>query len=130
LPSIKIGIGREQNRFGKLLTKLLPYIPYFKQLIRPENHTFLVPEIVWAKNANPELIDELFSAILAEQKLNLMLWWIDAKDPLYLAVKSNINWGLLHKAIGTTAVDVVERTEDRIPLVENRPVFVTAWDMV
>jgi hypothetical protein len=123
-------IDRLPGRFGKILTKLLPYIPYLKQLIRPEKHTFLVPEIVWAKDTNPALIDELFSAILEKEKLNLLLWWIDAEDPLYLAVKTKIKWGLLHKSIGTTAIDVVERTADGKPLFENRPVFVTAWDMV
>jgi hypothetical protein len=123
-------IDRLPGRFGKLLTKLLPYIPYLKKLIRPENHIFLVPEIVWSKDANSTLINELFSAILEKEQLNLILWWVDADDPMYLAVKTEIDWGLIHKLLGSTPIDVVQRTANGNPLFQDRPVFVTAWDMV
>lgn len=118
------------GRSGRLLTKVIPFIPFLNRLIKPKNHTFLVPEIVCVKDYGPAILDELFSAILYEEKLNLMIWWLDQKDSLYQNVKAKINWGLLHKIIGVSPVDVVQRTADGQPIYTDRTVFVTAWDMV
>jgi hypothetical protein len=79
---------------------------------------------------NPELLDELFSAILFQEKLNLMLWWMDATDPLYISVKNKVQWGLLHTIIGVAPVDVVERKRSGISEKTQSPIFVTAFDMV
>lgn len=127
---VKWEIIRLPGRFGKVLTKAIPFMPLLNRLIKPSNHTFLVPEIVCVKDNDPRLLDELFSAILHEEKLNLMIWWQDQNDPLYLAVKEKVNWGPLNKIIGVSPVDVVQRTADGRSIFENRPVFVTAWDMV
>jgi hypothetical protein len=123
-------IIRLPGKSGAFLTKIIPFIPGLNKLIKPNNHTFLVPEIVCAKNNDPLLLEELFASILAQEKLNLMLWWIDSEDPIYLQNKNKINWGLLHRLIGSTPVDVVQRTADNEPMFHDRPVFVTAWDMV
>jgi hypothetical protein len=123
-------IVRLPGKFGRLFTKAIPFIPFLNRLITPKNHTFLVPEIVCVNQNNPELLDELFSAILFEEKLNLMLWWMDVTDPLYLSVKNKVQWGLLHKVIGVEPVDVVERNRSAIPEKLESPIFVTAFDMV
>ena len=91
---------------------------------------FLVPEIVTAKSNDPKLIDELFSAVLAEEKLNLMLWWIDQKDDLYASINTQLSWGLFHKLVGAHPVDVVERRNPNSNFETKTPVFVTAFDMI
>ena len=123
-------IVRLPGNLGGFLTKAIPYVPFLRKLIRPKKHQFLVPEIVWAKNKDHKLLTELFEAILADQELNLILWWTDVKNPLYQQVKANVNWGLLNKIIGVTPVDVVQlKLENKLE--ENaKPVFVTAYDMV
>jgi hypothetical protein len=123
-------IVRLPGKFGSLLTKAIPFIPFLNRLINPKNHTFLVPEIVCVNQDNPELLDELFSAILFQEKLNLMLWWMDATDPLYISVKNKVQWGLLHTIIGVAPVDVVERKRSGISEKTQSPIFVTAFDMV
>ena len=123
-------IVRLPGKMGGILTKAIPYIPFLNKLIKPKHHTFLVPEIVTAKNYNPALIEELFSAVLEEEKLNLMLWWIDQNDAIYGAVKEQIAWGLFHKIIGAQPVDVVERLHPNSTRKTKGPVFVTAYDMV
>jgi hypothetical protein len=75
-------------------------------------------------------LDELFSAILFQEKLNLMLWWIDATDPLYVSVKKKVHWGLLHTIIGVAPVDVVGRKRSGMKEKVESPIFVTAFDMV
>lgn len=128
--SVKWEIIRLPGKSGRFITKLIPFIPLVNRLIKPKNQTFLVPEIVCAKDNDPTLLDELFSAILHEEKLNLMIWWLDQKDPMYKHVKEKINWGLLNRIIGASPVDVVQRTADGQPIFQDRTVFVTAWDMV
>lgn len=127
---VKWIIERLPGRFGTQLTRIIPLLPYLNKLIQPKNHEFLVPEIVYVKEQNKELLDELFSAILEKERLHLLLWWIDAKDPLYQSVKSKMKWGPFHQLIGTAPVDVVQRTGDGEPMFLDKPVFVTAWDMV
>jgi hypothetical protein len=74
------------------------------------------------------VLQELFSAILYEEKLNLMLWWTDDKEDLYNSVKNKVRWGLLHKLIGAAPVDVVVLENEGKEIVS--PFFVKGWDMV
>jgi hypothetical protein len=115
---------------GGFLVKAIPYIPLLNKLIKPKHHSFLVPEIVTAKNNDPKLIEELFTAVLYEKKLNLMVWWIDQNDEIYRSVKHQIAWGLFHKIVGAHPVDVVQRINPNASKTTSGPVFVTAYDMV
>lgn len=128
--SVNWEIIRLPGKFGAILTKVIPAIPFLNKLIQPKRHTFLVPEIVTAKSNDPKLIDELFSAILAEEKLNLMLWWIDQKDELYTSINHQVSWGLFHNLVGAHPVDVVERRNPNSNFETKSPIFVTAFDMV
>ncbi|MFN5785861.1 MAG: hypothetical protein ACK46O_10115 [Flavobacteriia bacterium] len=123
-------IVRLPGKWGGFLTKMIPYIPLLNRLIKPKNHTFLVPEIVCAKDNDPKILDELFSGILHKEGLHLILWWIDSKDPLYVSLQHRVGWGLLNKIIGVAPVDVVERTAQKGSERNTAPVFVTAYDMV
>lgn len=121
-------IERLPGRFGGLLTKLMPYIPFLRSLIKPNDHEFIVPDCVWSKDNDSKVLQELFSAILSEEKLNLILWWTDRKEPLFIIIKNKINWGILHSIIGASPVDIVVR--EKFPSQSNQPFFVCGWDMV
>ena len=103
-------IKRLPGKFGGTLVKILPYIPFVNRLIKPKNHSFLVPEAVFIKDDNPQLLSELFNGILAHTNERVIIWWIDEQDELYSSVQSKINWGLLNKIIGVNQVNLVERT--------------------
>lgn len=123
-------IVRMPGIMGGILTKLIPFIPFLNRIIRPKNHQFLVPEIVWCKNKDEKLLNELFEGVLALKNQHLILWWVDQKDSFYRAIQSKIKWGILHKLIGTTPVDVVQRTQSTAANESTTPVFVNAIDMV
>jgi hypothetical protein len=124
-------IERLPGYFGAVLTRIIPVIPFLKNIIRPKEHTFLVPEIVCSLHNNPKLIDTLFSAILVEEKCHLLIWWVDQKDPIYLDVKTEISWGILHKLIGVNPVDVVVLKNSTLHNdFSNAPIFVAGLDMV
>jgi hypothetical protein len=128
ITKVRWKIERLPGKIGGLLTKVVPFVPFLRILIKPNDHQFLVPDCVWTKDDNSELLEELFSAILFEEKMNLMLWWMDKNDPLYLGVKNKLNWGLLHKIIGVSPVDIVVREKKTTQ--SKQPFFVCAWDMV
>ncbi|PHR20332.1 MAG: hypothetical protein COA38_19580 [Fluviicola sp.] len=103
-------IKRLPGKFGGTLVKVLPYIPLLNRLIKPKNHSFLVPEAVFIKNNDPQLLTELFDGILAHMNERVIIWWVDEQDELYTSIQSKINWGLLNKIIGVNQVNLVERS--------------------
>jgi hypothetical protein len=121
-------IERLPGKNGDVFTKVIPAIPFLRKLIKPKNHQFIVPDCVWSKQNNPDLVQELFSAILCEEKLKLILWWTDEKDTLYLTIKNKVRWGLFDKLVGAAPVDVVVLENDVQET--SSPFFVKAWDMV
>jgi hypothetical protein len=123
-------INRLPGKRGKFLTKAIPYIPLLNKIIKPKNHIFLVPDLVYIQGNDPSLLVELFDGILFVEKKNLILWWVDSKDPFYLEVKDKTKWGLLHKLIGVNPVDVVERKHPENKGALKEPIFVSAWDLV
>lgn len=123
-------IERLPGKWGGVIVKVIPYVPFLRKLIRPANHTFLVPEITWAQNNSSELITELYNAVLAKEKRNLIIWWVDKKDRLYSSVQKDMKWGILNKLIGVAPVAVVCLEKESAQKKEDNPVFVTAYDMV
>lgn len=125
-------IQRLPGMLGGLFTKLLPYTPGICKIIRPEQHRFLVPESVWVKDNDPYLLSALFEGILAIEKRNMILWWIDRREPLWRETRTRINWGLVHKMTSHPIVDVVVLRKNPLKLDELRtkPIFVAGWDMV
>lgn len=103
-------IKRLPGKFGGTFVKILPYIPFLNRLIKPKNHSFLVPEAVFIKDNNPQLLTELFDGILAQMNERVIIWWVDEQDELYTSTQSKINWGLLNKIIGVNQVNLVERS--------------------
>ncbi|MDX2362523.1 MAG: hypothetical protein QNK23_17070 [Crocinitomicaceae bacterium] len=124
-------IKRLPRRMGRVLVKIIPFIPGLNKLIRPKCHSFLVPEAVIAKNNDPQLLDELFQAILNSQKEHLMIWWVDEKNHLYSTVKSKVKWGLLNKLIGVNQAHVVQRHNPTTKLsASNTPIYTSGIDFI
>jgi len=116
---------------GRLLTKIIPYIPVIRKFIRPAHHSFLVAEAVYVQNANPELLEKLFSGILHAEQQHVIFWWTDVREPLYTQVKDKVSWGWMHRLLGVSLVNVVVRTHPDTSLAhDSRPVFVTGIDLV
>jgi len=121
-------IKRLPGKFGGTLVKILPYIPFLNKLIRPKNHAFTVPEAVFVKGNDPELLKELFDGILSHLNQRVIIWWVDEKDDLYCSIKSKINWGLLHKVIGVSQANLVERSLETSEF--NGPSYTSGFDFI
>jgi hypothetical protein len=123
-------IERLPGRFGGVLKSSLPFVPFIRRLINPNKFTFLVPDVLYVKDNSYEILNELFEALLEKESANVLLWWIDRIDSLYLSVQSKMNWGILHSVLGVQPVDVVQRTSKMENAKAVKPQFVAAFDMV
>lgn len=123
-------ISRLPGKWGGVLTKLIPYVPFVRKVIRPKSHSFLVPEAVYIKNDSPALLNELFEGMLSIEKKNLLIWWVDEKDPLYSRTKNDIRWGLLNKMVGTNHADIVVRSKDGNDQEFTEPIYASGFDFI
>ena len=123
-------IKRLPGKYGKTLTKLIPWIPGIRKIIRPKKHTFMVPEAVMVMDNNPKLLSELFEGILNMNKLNLMLWWVDENEELFQNTQGRIKWGVLNKIIGVTKVNVVINAKKGIEFNSKKPFYTTGVDFI
>lgn len=127
--TVKWEIVRLPGKFGKVLTRVMPFLPLLNRIIRPKNHSFLVVDAVCLPSGKPEDLEELFSGLLFAENKNLLLWWMDESDPIYVKVKDKLSWGLLHKFVGVNPVEVMERRSKNASQTSG-PVFVSAFDLV
>ncbi len=116
------------GRNGKMLTKMVPYIPRLRKVLKPKSHQFLVLDSVWSEVGNPQYLEELFSGLLYEEGRNLAIWWVDKQDQLYTAVQNKIKWGILHRINGAHEVDLVVRSPHPVEFKTNT--YVTGIDFV
>lgn len=125
-------IERLPGSMGGLFTKIVPWVPGLRRIVKPKCHRFLVPESVIAKNDDPEILSAFFEGMLHAENINALVWWIDRREPVWLHTKNDIDWGLLHKVTSQTPVDVVVLRKNPLKLDElgAKPIFVAGWDMV
>lgn len=121
-------IKRLPGKAGRLLTKIIPFIPGLNRLIRPKRNACVVPETVIVKDNNPELLTELFQGILKLEDKNLILWWTDVNDNLYSEVKDKVKWGMLHKVIGVSKANIVQRSNTKST--SNQPFYTSGFDFI
>lgn len=92
---------------GARLVKVLPYLPLVNKLIKPKKHSFLVPEAVWVKNNDTNLLSDFFETVLAEEKKRVILWWIHAENNLLKLASKSLNWGLLDRFTKPNEVSLI-----------------------
>lgn len=98
---------RLPGKNGRIITALLPFIPFVRKLIHPKNHRFLAIDSVWVRNDNSDLFKELLDGILAEKEKSSILWWIHPKNRLYRTLEKKKIWGPLDKLNGRHPVDLM-----------------------
>lgn len=125
-------IERLPGDMGGLLTKIIPFVPGMRRIVKPSQHSFIVPESVWVKNHDPRTLSAFFEGMLASEKLTMLLWWVDKREPLWRDTKNDIKWGLLHQLTTPNPVDVVVLRKNcwELDELKTKPIFVAGWDMV
>lgn len=125
-------IERLPGILGGFFKKLIPFTPGIRKIIKPKRHQFLVPESVWIEGNDPTILSALFEGILALEERNMLLWFIDRREPVWREAKPFMDWGLYHKMAPQQIVDVVVLRKNPLKLDElrSKPIFVAGWDVV
>lgn len=121
-------IDRLPGKMGGLYTKVIPFIPRMNKLIRPKKHSFVVPEAVFVKDNDPDLLAELFEGILYCENKNLVIWWVDETENLYTKTRSSVKWGLLDKLVGVNKAHVVQRSNTKSH--SSNPFYTSGFDFI
>jgi len=119
-------ISRLPGKMGGILVKALPFIPILRKMVQVKKHQFLVPEALCVADNDPKLLTEFLSGVLSIEQRHTMLWWMDERDELYVQVQQKVNWGILHRILGVSPVDVVIRGDFQ----PENPMYIAAFDMI
>ena len=109
-----------------MFVKALPYLPILRKLVNVKHHQFLVPEAVCLLEESPTKLEAFLSGVLALEERHTMLWWNDERDPFYVKLKDQMNWGIMHRILGVSPVDVVIRGDFH----PENPMYIAAFDMI
>lgn len=121
---------RLPGKYGKFLFKALPFLPVLRKLLQVKNHKFIVPEAVWVKDNNPQLLVEFFKALLAHHKRHVIMWWVDAENELYTQTKNQVSWGLLNSLLGVHEVYLMSRKRTAKSSKNEAPAYICGIDFV
>ena len=119
-------ISRLPGKWGGVFVKALPFLPILRKMVNVKQHQFLVPEAVCLSEESPKTLATFLSGVLALEERNTMLWWNDEADPLYMKLKDQMNWGIMHRILGVSPVDVVIRGDFQ----PEKPMYIAAFDMI
>lgn len=119
-------ISRLPGKFGAILVKALPFIPFLRKIIHVKQQKFLVPEVICLRDEKATTLMSFLSGVLAMEGRHVMLWCMDEQEPLYLKTNPQMNWGLMHRFLGISTVDVVFRGSFE----PKNPIFVAAYDII
>ncbi|MFA5574719.1 MAG: hypothetical protein WC994_06640 [Brumimicrobium sp.] len=122
---------RLPGKFGGVLIKVVPYIPFLRKIVKPQKHVFSVVDSVWCKHKDAAVLQRLFEGILHEENTNSLIWWVDKNEGIYKQVQDKVPWGLLHKVSGVREVDLVVKTKKTFLLnLQNKPTYITGFDFI
>ncbi len=118
---------------GKILIRILPYIPYLKRLINPENFCYSAIEGLFCEDGEEWAIDALLQSAIAHQDHHSALMWFDGKCPVLDMVKKSCNLGLMDKINSGGGAEIIVRgqglnNEDWLWL-ENTPAYISCFDL-
>ncbi len=117
------------GKFGKTWVKIIPFIPILNKLLNPKDYRFLVTDMVFCKDNNPDYLSTFFEGILAQENYKLMLWWIDEKDKLN-DLQKKISWGIFKQFLGNPMVDVVTKFDESKKIDFEKTIFVSGIDLI
>lgn len=121
-------------RGGKILIRLLPYIPMIRSLFNPHKFQFIAFEGFYVKKGREEVLPKLFESVLAHFKLKSAMMWFDQVDPLYDKLVAMGKMGLLHHFARSAETRLMGMPENLTPeekeIVVHGPYYTAGFDFV
>jgi hypothetical protein len=88
---------------------VLPYIPFLKRIINPNDYQFLATEGLFWKNGYESKVQELLAGVLAEKKKHSMLMWFDDIDDKMIEQFNNMKVGVMQKLKADNSIEILAK---------------------
>ena len=114
---------------GKILLKILPYIPILKRLINPDKYDFLAIEGIFIKAGYEDYLYDLLEGVLHHFATTSALIQLDSKSPILNLLKEKGNLGLLNfmkKAVNTHVM--IKAINCNSSFIKKGEVYVSSFD--
>jgi L-amino acid N-acyltransferase YncA len=127
-------INKMPGFMGKIICNVVPWVPLINRLFNPKKFLFLAFEGIYFKAGKEKRLHELFEGLLAQEKLNSALFWMDEKCPYRQALMRYNKLGLINKFVKDSDVYIMASYQNMIPeeiaATENSPLYASGFDYI
>lgn len=121
--------------FGGWMTmNVVPWIPILGRLFSPKAYRFLAFESVFCKPGHEADLHTLFESLLAEFGRYTAMLFMDVNCPVRKQVLDGGNLGFLSKVQKSPKVSIIAEyhqfKEEDVEKIKDRPVFISAFDLI
>ncbi len=118
---------------GKILVRILPYIPYLRRLINPKKYCYSAIEGIFCDDGFEWAISALIETAIAKQGHHSALMWFDSACPVLRTVRKNCELGLMDTFNSGGTAEIIVRGQmlsqtDWLWL-ENTPAYISCFDL-
>lgn len=125
-------VNRMPGKIGKFIVRTLPYLPLLRRIFNPKRFEFLAFEGIFYKPGHEKELAKLFEGLLAKEKVNSAMMWVDEKDQLLKSIEKNNKLGLIHSFVKRNDVMMMQAYFDLSNDEKNnfisKPFYASAFD--
>ena len=113
---------------GKILLKVLPYIPILKRLINPEKYEFLAIEGIFLETYSNEYLYPLIEGVLHHFSMTSALFELDSKSQILNLFNERGHLGLLNAIKKEVKTHVMTKSFNNELPISNGEAYVSSFD--
>ncbi|HIP36175.1 MAG TPA: hypothetical protein EYG85_04920 [Crocinitomix sp.] len=117
---------------GKIIVKVLPYIPFIRRIINPKSFKFLAVDQLFWKKEYQDKVQILLESVLAIQQKNALLLWLDDADYKMTAMIESLKLGIIQKLKSDNTIEIVAKfnqyNKTQIDEILNTKKYISGFD--
>jgi len=117
---------------GWIFQKLVPVMPFLKQLFNPNSFRFVSLDFIYYKEGSEKLLLPLFESVLAHQHVRTAITWHDSESPILKTIQTLPRLGIFRKLTSSRPADIRMKFAGLNPSEEqvfaDYPAFIIAFD--
>lgn len=118
--------------WGWVITKVLPEMPLYKRIFKPEMFRFLIFDAIFCKKGRERKLANLFESMCASEGFNTGLTWLDDRSRLYEELRTGVNMGALNRMLnakpGLVYIRFVNFKEEEKDVFFDSPAYISGFD--
>ena len=117
---------------GWIFQKLVPVMPFLKQLFNPNSFRFVSLDFIYYKEGSEKLLLPLFESVLAHQNVRTAITWHDSESPILKTIQTLPRLGIFRKLTSSRPAEIRMKFAGLNPSEEqvfaDYPAFIIAFD--